>query len=108
MSKFILDCGDEIFAKTICAALKKRGVDWSSFGDETAVQSRSKERCLVISSATDSCDINSDNFETFLRSNKITKAFVLVCGTEEFEISEKHMGPLNSLKYRSVYQIKGT
>ena len=107
MSKFILDCGDEIFAKTICAALKKRGVDWSSFGDETAVQSHSKERCLVISSATDSCDINSDNFETFLRSNKITKAFVLVCGTEEFEISEKHNGAIKFIKVPICLSDKG-
>ena len=95
MSNFILDCGDKIFAEVTCAALKKRGVEWINFGDEATIQSHSKERCLIISSLTNSCDVNSDSFEGFLRSNKITKAFVLVCGTNKFEVDSRRNGAIN-------------
>ena len=95
MSNFIMDCGDKIFAEVTCAALKKRGVEWINFGDEATIQSHSKERCLIISSLTNSCDVNSDSFEVFLRSNKITKAFVLVCGTNKFEVDSRRNGAIN-------------
>ena len=73
MSNFIMDCGDKIFAEVTCAALKKRGVEWINFGDEATIQSHSKERCLIISSLTNSCDVNSDSFEVFLIGQFIIK-----------------------------------
>ena len=66
MSNFIMDCGDKIFAEVTRAALKKRGVEWIDFGDAATIHSHSRERCLIISSLTNSCDVNSDSFEELL------------------------------------------
>ena len=98
MSNFIMDCGDKIFAEVTRAALKKRGVEWIDFGDAATIHSHSRERCLIISSLTNSCDVNSDSFEGFLRSNKITKAFVLVCGTNKFEVDSRRNGAINFIR----------
>ena len=107
MSNFILDCGDEAFAETICVALKKRGVEWAIFGKEAVLQTHSKERCLIISSSSDSCSVTSDKFEIFLRSNKISKAFVLEYGTKTFEIIEKLNGAIKIIKVPICLSDKG-
>ena len=98
MSNFIMDCGDKSFAEVTRAALKKRGVEWIDFGDAATIHSHSRERCLIISSLTNSCDVSSDSFEDFLRSNKITKAFVLVCGTNKFEVDSRRNGAINFIR----------
>ena len=107
MSNFILDCGDEAFAETICVALKKRGVEWAIFGKEAVLQTHSKERCLIISSSSDSCSVTSDKFEIFLRSNKISKAFVLEYGTKTFEIIERLNGAIKIIKVPICLSDKG-
>ena len=99
MSNFILDRGDEAFTDAICSSLKKRGVDWADLSGESVVQASNKDRCLVISSSTNSCDVNSKIFETFLREQKVSKAFILVAGTPKFEIFEKCNG---AIKFVSV------
>jgi two-component system response regulator FlrC len=98
MSNFILDRGDEAFTDAICSSLKKRGVDWADLSNEP-VQASNKDRCLVISSSTNSCDVNSKIFEAFLREQKVSKAFILVAGTPKFEIFEKCNG---AIKFVSV------
>ena len=94
MSNFILDSGDKAFADVIRSALKKRGVEWTELNDGLVMQSQNKERCLVLSSSTDSCDVNAKSFETFLREQKISKAFILMAGTSKFEIIKKCNGAI--------------
>ena len=88
MSNFILDRGDEAFTDAICSSLTKRGVDWADCSDEPVMQASNKDRYLILSSSTNSCDVNSKNFEKFLRDQKISKAFVLKTGASKFEIFE--------------------
>ena len=104
MSNFILDRGNMAFADVICSSLKKRGVEWAELSDGTAVRVPNKERCLVLSDSTSSCDVNSKSFETFLREQKITKAFVLQTGASKFEILEKCNG---AIKFVSVPTLIG-
>ena len=99
MSNFILDRGDEAFTDAICSSLTKRGVDWADFSDEPVMQASNKDRYLILSSSTNSCDVNSKNFEKFLRDQKIAKAFVLKTGASKFEIFEKCNG---AIKFVSV------
>ena len=94
MSNFILDCGDEAFADLIRSSLKKRGVEWAELNDVPVIQAHNKERTLVLSSSTDSCDVNSKTFETFLREQKVSKAFILKTGCSKFEIIEKCNGAI--------------
>ena len=98
MSKFIVDCGDKAFAEKIGTALDKRGVEWKAFGDDDATQPSSKDRCLIISSKSDSCDVNSDSFQVFLRSNKISRVFVLECEAAKFSSNEKLSGAIKYIK----------
>ena len=94
MTNYLIDAGDADFTQTICSALDKRGVEWSILGDEDSVQTISKERHLIISETSKDCDVHSDTFETYLRSHKITKVFVLVASSETFEIRHKRNGAI--------------
>ena len=105
MSNFILDRGDEAFADAISSSLKKRGVDWADFCVDAGMQASNKERCLILSGSTHTCDVNSKSFETFLRDQKITKAFILETGASKFEIIEKCNG---AIKFVNVPTLKVT
>ena len=94
MTNYLIDAGDTDFTQTICSALDKRGVEWSILGDEGSVRTISKERHLIISETSKACDVHSDTFETYLRSHKITKAFVLVANSETFGIKDKRNGAI--------------
>ena len=94
MTNYLIDAGDTDFTQTICSALDKRGVEWSILGDEGSVQTISKERHLIISETSKACDVHSDTFETYLRSHKITKVFVLVANSETFGIKVKRNGAI--------------
>lgn len=94
MTNYLIDAGDADFTQTICSALDKRGVEWSILGDEGSVQTISKERHLIISETSKACDVHSDTFETYLRSHKITKVFVLVANSEAFGIKVKRNGAI--------------
>ena len=94
MTNYLIDAGDADFTQTICSALDKRGVEWSILGDEGSVQTISKERHLIISETSKACDVHSDTFETYLRSHKITKVFVLVANSETFGIKVKRNGAI--------------
>ena len=94
MTNYLIDAGDTDFTQTICSALDKRGVEWSILGDEGSVRTISKERHLIISETSKACDVHSDTFETYLRSHKITKVFVLVANSETFGIKVKRNGAI--------------
>ena len=94
MTNYVIDAGDPDFTQTICSALDKRGVEWSILGDEGSAPTTSKERHLIISDTSKDCDVNSDTFETYLRALKITKVFVLVAGSDTFEIRHKRNGAI--------------
>ena len=94
MTNYLIDAGDADFTQTICSALDKRGVEWSILGDQGSVQTISKERHLIISETSKACDVHSDTFETYLRSHKITKVFVLVANSETFGIKVKRNGAI--------------
>ncbi|MDB0017819.1 sigma-54 dependent transcriptional regulator [Planktomarina temperata] len=94
MTNFLIDAGDNTFTKSICSALNKRGVEWSILDDEACINTISKERHLIISGASKNCDVNSDKFESYIRSKKITKVFVLIAASETFEIKEKRNGAI--------------
>ena len=69
-------------------------MEWSILGDEGSVQTISKERHLIISETSKACDVHCDKFETYLRSHKITKVFVLVANSEAFGIKVKRNGAI--------------
>ncbi|MDC3393958.1 sigma-54 dependent transcriptional regulator [Planktomarina temperata] len=94
MTNYLIDAGDDDFSQIICCALNKRGVEWSSLGDEVCTQTLSKERHLIISDKSKDCDVNSDKFETYLRLHKITKVVVLVANSETFDIKVKRNGAI--------------
>ena len=94
MSNFILDQSDEAFLNAVSFAFAKRGIEWTKLGDDLLNQSANQEKCLILSSTTDLCDINSNNFEIFLREHKITKAIVFVPGSSKFEIIDKRNGAI--------------
>jgi two-component system response regulator FlrC len=94
MSNFILDQSDEAFSNAVRFAFAKRGIEWTKLGDELLNQSANQEKCLILSSTTDLCDINSNNFEVFLREHKITKAVVFVTCSSKFEIIDKRNGAI--------------
>ena len=94
MSNFILDQSDEAFLNAVSFAFAKRGIEWTKLGDDLLNQSANQEKCLILSSTTDLCDINSNNFEIFLREHKITKAVVFVTGSSKFEIIDKRNGAI--------------
>ena len=86
MTNFLIDSGDNTFTKSICGALNKRGVEWSILDDEVCSNTISKERYLIISGVSKNCDVNSDKFESYIRSQKISKVFVLIAASDTFEI----------------------
>jgi|TARA_B110000240_G_scaffold102469_1_gene115994 two-component system response regulator FlrC len=94
MSNFILDQSDEAFLNAVSFAFAKRGIEWTKLGDDLLNQSANQEKCLILSSTTDLCDINSNNFEIFLREHKITKAVIFVTGSSKFEIIDKRNGAI--------------
>jgi two-component system response regulator FlrC len=94
MSNFILDQSDEAFSNAVRFAFAKRGIEWTKLGDDLLNQSANQEKCLILSSTTDLCDINSNNFEVFLREHKITKAVVFVTCSSKFEIIDKRNGAI--------------
>ncbi len=94
MSNFILDQSDEAFLNAVSFAFAQRGIEWTKLGDDLLNQSANQEKCLILSSTTDLCDINSNNFEIFLREHKITKAVVFVTGSSKFEIIDKRNGAI--------------
>ena len=94
MSNFILDQSDEAFLNAVSFAFAKRGIEWTKLGDDLLNQSANQEKCLILSSTTDLCDINSNNFEIFLREHKITKAVIFVPGSSKFEIIDKRNGAI--------------
>jgi two-component system response regulator FlrC len=94
MSNFILDQSDEAFLNAVSFAFSKRGIEWTKLGDDLLNQSANQEKCLILSSTTDLCDINSNNFEIFLREHKITKAVIFVTGSSKFEIIDKRNGAI--------------
>ena len=106
MSNFILDRGDEAFADAISSSLKKRGVDWADFCVDAGMQASNKERCLILSGSTHTCDVNSKSFETFLRDQKITKAFILETGASKFEIIEKCNGAIKFVNVPTLISDK--
>ena len=94
MTNFLIDSGDNTFTKSICSALNKRGVEWSILDDEVCSNTISKERYLIISGVSKNCDVNSDKFESYIRSQKISKVFVLIAASDTFEIKEKRNGAI--------------
>jgi two-component system response regulator FlrC len=94
MTNFLIDSGDNTFTKSICGALNKRGVEWSILDDEVCSNTISKERYLIISGVSKNCDVNSDKFESYIRSQKISKVFVLIAASDTFEIKEKRNGAI--------------
>ena len=94
MSNFILDQSDEAFLNAVSFAFAKRGIEWTKLGDDLLNQSANQEKCLILSSTTALCDINSNNFEIFLREHKITKAVIFVTGSSKFEIIDKRNGAI--------------
>ena len=107
MSNFILDLGDEAFFNATCSAFSKRGVDWTTVDDQLPRQSANPERYLIISASTNTCDVYSDEFEIFLRSNKFTKAFILVSSAPKFEITEKRNGAIKFVNVPVALEEKG-
>jgi two-component system response regulator FlrC len=93
MANFILDRGDEVFAERVAEALSHRAVTWCNLCDEISPSARS-DRFLILSSATESCDVNSNNFVHFLKANKISKAFVFIAGKDQFSIEHKLNGAI--------------
>ena len=94
MSNFILDQSDDAFSNAVSFAFSKRGIEWTKLGDDLPNQSANQEKCLILSSTTNLCDINSGDFEVFLRKHKITKAVVFVTGSRKFEITDKRNGAI--------------
>ena len=94
MSNFILDQSDNAFSNAVSFAFSKRGIEWTKLGDDLPNQSANQEKCLILSSTTNLCDINSGDFEVFLRKHKITKAVVFVTGSRKFEITDKRNGAI--------------
>ena len=94
MSNFILDQSDDAFLNAVSFAFSKRGIEWTKLGDDLPNQSANQEKCLILSSTTNLCDINSGDFEVFLRKHKITKAVVFVTGSRKFEITDKRNGAI--------------
>ena len=94
MSNFILDQSDDAFSNAVSFAFSKRGIEWTKMGDDLPNQSAKQEKCLILSSTTNLCDVNSGNFEVFLREHKITKAVVFVTGSRKFEIIDKRNGAI--------------
>ena len=94
MSNFILDQSDDAFSNAVSFAFSKRGIEWTKLGDDLPNQSANQEKCLILSSTTNLCDINSGDFEVFLRKYKITKAVVFVTGSRKFEITDKRNGAI--------------
>ena len=107
MSNFILDLGDEAFFNATCSAFSKRGVDWTTVDDQLPRQSANPERYLIISASTSTCDVYSDEFEIFLRSNKFTKAFILVLSAPKFEITEKRNGAIKFVNVPVAVEEQG-
>ena len=94
MSNFILDQSDDAFLNAVSFAFSKRGIEWTKLGDDLPNQSANQEKCLILSSTTNLCDINSGDFEVFLRKHKITKAVVFVTGSRKFEITDRRNGAI--------------
>lgn len=93
MSNFILDRGDEVFAERVAEALSHRAVTWHDLCDEILPSARS-DRFLILSSTTESCDVNSNNFVDFLKAKKISKAFIFTPGKDQFSIQQKLNGSI--------------